>query len=198
MALYLHNYCVMKKRLLPIILLSAGVLLATSCIGFSSAAAKLSTNVGQDDGSVQQIVFFNPEVAPDLEEIKFPSYQAFFDGVTEKLKNQRQIKITRIDTPLSYDEVDTQTIIEILKNNNSEIAVVPKIKYFKVGLGKYVFSNQVIVSMKLYDAQGNLITETSHDTYKKNRRILGNTVNSIKLGTTGAITNLTKYLRKYH
>ncbi|MEG1591399.1 MAG: pyruvate decarboxylase, partial [Chryseobacterium sp.] len=63
-------------------------------------------------------------------------------------------------------------------------------------LGKYVFSNQVVVSMKLFDAEGNLITSSEYDTYRKNMRLLGSTENSIKIGTNGAMKNILKELRK--
>jgi hypothetical protein len=59
-----------------------------------------------------------------------------------------------------------------------------------------VFSNQVVVSMKLFDAGGNLLTETDYDTYRKNMRLLGSTENSIKIGTDGAIKDILKKLRK--
>ena len=50
--------------------------------------------------------------------------------------------------------------------------------------------------MKLFDAEGNLITETDYDTYKKNMRLLGSTVNSVKIGTNGAIKEIVKQLKK--
>ncbi|WP_435524123.1 hypothetical protein [Chryseobacterium indoltheticum] len=37
--------------------------------------------------------------------------------------------------------------------------------------------------MKLFDAEGNLITSSEYDTYRKNMRLLGSTENSIKIGT---------------
>ena len=93
-------------------------------------------------------------------------------------------------------EMINRKIKEYCKNNNAQLAVVPKVKYFKVGFGKYVFSNQVIISMKLYDSMGNFLTETNYDTYKKNARILGSAENSIKIGTSGAVSKMGKNLRK--
>jgi hypothetical protein len=46
--------------------------------------------------------------------------------------------------------------------------------------------------MKLFGADGNLVTETDHDTYRKNMRLLGSTVNSVKIGTEGAIKGILK------
>ena len=131
-----------------------------------------------------------------MEEIKFPSYQAFFGTVTDRISKYDKLKMTAIETPMAYDEVDIQALKEICANNNSDLAIVPKIKYFKVGIGKYVFSNQVIVSMKMYDAKGNFLAESSHDTFRKNRRMLGNTENSIKIGTNGVMNDILKEIRQ--
>jgi hypothetical protein len=102
----------------------------------------------------------------------------------------------KTETQISFDSIDKKTISDYCLNNDADFAVIPKVKYFKVGIGKYVFSNQVIVSMKLFDAEGNLITETDYDTYRKNMRLLGSTVNSVKIGTNGAIKDILKQLRK--
>ena len=80
-------------------------------------------------------------------------------------------------------------------NNCAEIAIVPKVKYFKVGLGKYVFSNQVIVSMKMYNNDGELVIENSYDNYKGSGRLLGSAENSIKIGTANVIKNMITELR---
>ena len=141
-------------------------------------------------------IYFNPEVFPNIEEIKEPTNQAFFSAVSDKISSTDHGTMIRADLPFEYDNIDAQTIIEYCKNNDAEYAIVPKVKYFKVGLGKYVFSNQVIISMKLFDSEGNLLTETDYDTYKKNVRMLGSAENSIKIGTTGAINSLIKNLRK--
>ena len=50
--------------------------------------------------------------------------------------------------------------------------------------------------MKLYDSEGNFITETSYDTYKKNMRLLGSAENSVKVGTQGAMEDIIKNLKK--
>jgi len=102
----------------------------------------------------------------------------------------------KTETQISFDSIDKKTIADYCLNNDADFAVIPKVKYFKVGIGKYVFSNQVVVSMKLFDAHGNLITETDYDTYRKNMRLLGSTVNSVKIGTNGAIKDILKQLRK--
>lgn len=143
-----------------------------------------------------QILYFNPEVFPDIEEIKEPTYSAFFSALSDELSTARSNKLLRVDYDIPFDHPAPKLIAEFCQNNNAQFAVIPKVKYFKVGIGKYVFSNQVIVSMKIYNASGDMLAETSYDTYKRNGRLLGSAENSIKIGTTGALKNINKILRK--
>lgn len=147
------------------------------------------------ESRTRKVLYFNPEVDPDIEEIKEPTNTAFFSAVSDNL-SERKNRMLKTETQVSFDSIDKQTISDYCMNNDADFAVVPKVKYFKVGIGKYVFSNQVIVSMKLYDAGGNLLTESDYDTYKKNMRLLGSTTNSVKIGTHGAIKGILKQLRK--
>ena len=162
--------------------------------GFQLIDAQIG--VLQRETKKQNIIYFNPEIFPEVEEIKDPTYTAFYAAISEKNSPFRNYKVLRVDANISYDSVDVNAIKEYCKNNNAQLAVVPKVKYFKVGFGKYVFSNQVIISMKLYDSLGNFLTETDYDTYKKNARILGSAENSIKIGTSGAVNRMGKNLRK--
>ncbi|WP_027378203.1 hypothetical protein [Chryseobacterium daeguense] len=147
------------------------------------------------ESKIKKVLYFNPEVEPDIEEIKEPTNLAFFTAVSDNL-SERKNKMIRTETQISFDSIDKQTIADYNSNNDADFAVVSKVKYFKVGIGKYVFSNQVVVSMKLFDSEGNLLTETDYDTYKKNMRLLGSTVNSVKIGTNGAIKGIIKQLRQ--
>jgi len=147
------------------------------------------------DNQTRKVLYFNPEVDPDIEEIKEPTNTAFFSAVSDNL-SERKNRMLKTEIQVSFDSIDKQTISDYCMNNDADFAVVPKVKYFKVGIGKYVFSNQVIVSMKLFDAGGNLLTESDYDTYKKNMRLLGSTTNSVKIGTHGAIKGILKQLRK--
>lgn len=147
------------------------------------------------DNKTRKVLYFNPEVDPDIEEIKEPTNTAFFSAVSDNL-SERKNRMLKTEIQVSFDSIDKQTISDYCINNDADFAVVPKVKYFKVGIGKYVFSNQVIVSMKLFDAGGNLLTESDYDTYKKNMRLLGSTTNSVKIGTHGAIKGILKQLRK--
>ena len=162
--------------------------------GFQLIDAQIG--VLQRETKKQNIIYFNPEIFPEVEEIKDPTYTAFYAAISEKNSPFRNYKVLRVDANIPYDSVDVDAIKEYCKNNNAQLAVVPKVKYFKVGFGKYVFSNQVIISMKLYDSLGNFLTETDYDTYKKNARILGSAVYSIKIGTSGAVNRMGKNLRK--
>lgn len=145
---------------------------------------------------IKKVLYFNPEVEPDVEEIKEPTNHAFFSTVSDKISSFKRNKMLRSEVQVSYDRIDSKTISEYCKNNDADFAIVPKVKYFKVGLGKYVFSNQVIVSMKLFDAEGNFIASSDYDTYRKNMRLLGSAENSIKIGTNGAMKSILKELRK--
>ena len=162
--------------------------------GFQLIDAQIG--VLQRETKKQNIIYFNPEIFPEVEEIKDPTYTAFYAAISEKNSPFRNYKVLRVDANIPYDSVDVNAIKEYCKNNNAQLAVVPKVKYFKVGFGKYVFSNQVIISMKLYDSLGNFLTETDYDTYKKNARILGSAENSIKIGTSGAVNRMGKNLGK--
>ena len=159
-------------------------------VGISSLKAQKNTG-----DKIKKVLYFNPEVDPDIEEIKEPTNTAFLSAVSDNL-SERKSRMLKTDTQISFDSIDKKTIADYCDNNDADFAIVPKVKYFKVGIGKYVFSNQVIVSMKLFDADGNFVTQTDYDTYRKNMRLLGSTTNSVKIGTNGAIKGILKELRK--
>lgn len=157
-------------------------------------SVKAQKNASED--KIKRILYFNPEVEPDIEEIKEPTNHAFFSAVSDNLSRYKKNKMLRAEVQASFDSIDKQTIVDYCTNNNADFTIISKVRYFKVGIGKYVFSNQVVISMKLFDAEGNFITETDYDTYRKNMRLLGSTENSIKIGTNGAIKGILKKLRK--
>lgn len=190
MAVFLHQHMAMKN--LSFLTFS----FVTICVLVSCRSAMTTTNNENRNSGSQIILYFNPEVFPDIEEIKEPTYSAFYAAVSGKTNKLHNYKMLRVDSQIPFDSVDVKSIKEFCLNNNAQFAVVPKVKYFKVGFGKYIFSNQVIVSMKLYDSSGNFLTEADHDTYRKNARILGSAENSIKIGTEGAMNNIEKDLLK--
>ena len=168
-------------------------LLLSILLIFSLSFEKISA---QKFAENTNILYFNPEVEPDVEEIKEPTNLAFFSAVSDNVSLSKRTRMLKTETQLSFDTNDQQTISDYALNNDADFVTISKVKYFKVGLGKYVFSNQVIVSMKLFDKTGKLITESSYDTYKKNMRLLGSAENSIKIGTEGALKAIQKNLRK--
>ncbi len=183
----------MKKFLSFIFLTSYVSLLLISCANYGDTLIYKKKDFKVP--KVRTVLYFNPEIFPDIYEIREPTYSAFYTATSDKMKSLGNIKYLQVDTPISFDDVDSRIVKEICQNNNADVAVIPKVKYFKVGFGKYVFSNQVIVSMKLYDSKGNFIMETSYDTYKGNGRLLGSASNSVIIGTKGAIRKIHKELR---
>jgi len=184
----------MNRKKFILLGIAAGLVLA-GCSSFGSKL--LGYKPDYKLGKIKKIIYFQPTVFPEIEEIKPPTNQAFFSAVTDQMSlYSGNIKTVQMDSSMDYDNVDTEYIKEVGKNNNAEVIIVPKVKYFKVGIGKYVFSNQVLVSLKLYDSDGNLIMENQYDTYKGNARLIGKAENSIKVGTKGAIKDLIKNLRK--
>lgn len=183
----------MKKTLHPFILCFCSALLLISCSSFGDSLLYFNKNA--KISRVKTILYFNPEVFPDISEIKEPTYAAFYTATSDQMKSFGNLKYLQVDTPISFDDVDTKTVRDICKNNNADVAVIPKVKYFKVGFGKYVFSNQVIVSMKLYNSDGDFVMETAYDTYKGNGRLLGSAENSVIIGTKGAIKKISKELK---
>jgi len=176
----------MNKKLLYLLISTAFI------AGLSSVKAQKANA----HDKIKKILYFNPEVEPALEEIKEPTNNAFFSAVSDNVSAFRRNKMMRSEVQVSYDSIDSKTILEYSKNNDADFVIVPKVKYFKVGLGKYVFSNQVVISLKLFDSEGNFIASSDYDTYRKNMRLLGSAANSIKIGTNGAMKSILKELRK--
>ena len=172
--------------------IAAGVVLI-GCKSFGSSLIKFNNSIKLK--YVDRIVYFDPEVFPDYDEIKAPTNLALYAAVSEELKKNGNYKIMHINDPVKYDSINSDVIKELCINNGAEVAIVPKVKYFKVGLGKYVFSNQVIISIKLYNNDGNLVIENSYDTYKGSGRLLGSAENSVKIGTSNVIKNMISELR---
>lgn len=183
----------MNKKKIILLGTLAGLILV-SCASFGEKL--ISYNTDYKLGKINKIIYFQPSVFPEIEEIKLPTNQAFFGTVTDQTKLNSNIKAIQMDSSLDYHNIDTLYIKEIAQNNNAEAVIVPHIKYFKVGLGKYVFSNQVLVHLKLYDQNGNFLMETQYDTYKGKARLIGKAENSIKIGTKEALKQLVKELKK--
>ena len=46
--------------------------------------------------------------------------------------------------------------------------------------------------MKLYNADGEFLSESQYDTYKKNKKLIGSAENFVKIGTKGAWKEILK------
>lgn len=148
-------------------------------------------------GKINKVIYFQPSIFPAIEEIQSPTSQAFFGAVSDQMSSYNtNIKIIQMDHALDYENLDEEYLKAVGQNNEAEAIVIPHIKYFKVGFGKYVFSNQVVVSLKLYDNQGKFIIESQYDTYKGRGRLTGKAENSIKIGTKEVIKKLAMDLKK--
>ena len=165
-------------------------------ISLQSCQAQNTGEVDFASKSKNTIIYFNPQIEPEVEEIKHTTNDAFFNAVSDYFSNMSNAKMLKVQIPINYSDVNKTDLIDACKYNDAKFAVVPKVKFFKVGFGKYIFSSQVIVSMKLYDADGNFISENSYDTFRKKARILGSAENSIKIGTLGALKMMMKDWRK--
>lgn len=183
----------MKKVLFFSIVITAGACIIISCAVKGNRVEYINRQVKIP--KIQRIIILDPEVFPDVAEIKEPTNTAYFSALSDELKNLGDYKLLRINSEANYDFTQILSLKELCANNNADVILVPKVKYFKVGIGKYVFSNQVIVSLKLYDSSGNFIIETSYDTFKTNGRMLGSAENSIKIGTVGALRKMSQEIK---
>lgn len=182
-----------KKKIILLGALAGFILVGCGSLGSKIKHSNSTFRLGQ----INKVVYFQPSVFPEVEEIKSPTSQAFFSAVTDQMLHySKNIKVVQMDHSLKYDNIDIEYIREIGENNDAEAIIVPHVKYFKVGFGKYIFSNQVLISLKLYDKKGNFLMEAQYDTYKGNARLIGKAENSIKIGTKRAIKDLAKNLRK--
>ncbi|AQX47345.1 pyruvate decarboxylase [Elizabethkingia meningoseptica] len=194
MAVFLHSDTGMKKVLLfgTLAIITTGLLVG--CANFGDSLHYVNNDVKL--GKIAKIVYLTPEIYPDFEGLEEPTYQAFFSAATDKLYDLGDIKLSKIDIPMPYDTIDVPVLKTLCNNNMADLIVVPKVKYFKVGLGKYVLSNQVVVSMKAYNKMGDFVMEVAYDTYSGNGRLIGSAENSVKIGTSGAIQKMFKEFRK--
>lgn len=183
----------MKKVLYFGIVITASACIIICCASAGNRVDYINRQV--KIGKIQRIIIYEPEVFPDIEEIKEPTNTAYFSALSDELNNLGDYKLLRINSTATYNFTEIPVLKELCKNNSADAILIPKVKYFKVGIGKYVFSNQVIVSLKLYDSAGNFIIETSYDTFKTSGRMLGSAENSIKIGTVGALRKMSEEIR---
>lgn len=182
-----------KKQIILLGILSGLILISCNSFGGKIIYYDSSYKLGK----INKVIYFQPSIFPEIEEIKSPTYQTFFSAIMDQMNNYNQnIKVILINQSLDYDNINQEYIKEIGENNEAQAIIIPHIKYFKVGLGKYVFSNQILISLKLFDNKGNFLMETQFDTYKGKARLIGKAENSIRIGTKEALKQLVKDLRK--
>ena len=70
----------------------------------------------QKDLENQSIIYFNPEVFPDIDEIKEPTNAAFYAAVSERVPSFKNYNVLRVDTYVPFDNVDLDVIKEYCKN----------------------------------------------------------------------------------
>lgn len=157
--LSLHE--IMNKKIL---ILGCLALVVVGCASLGNKLSYFDKTIKLN--KVSKVLYFKPEVFPEIEEIEEPTDMAVYNTVSSYLSDLNQIEMVKINDIMPYDRVDNQYVKELCQNNKTDLVMIPKVKYFKVGLGKYVFSNQVIVSFKVYDADGRFLIESSYDTYK--------------------------------
>ena len=113
MAVFLQQHnAMMKLYFLPFLVLS--IISVTAC-----KSVKGTNLTASKDSKNQNILYFNPEVFPDIEEIKEPTYSAFYAAVSGKIDDYRHYKMMRVDSYISFDSVDVEAIKEFCRNNNA-------------------------------------------------------------------------------
>ena len=78
--------------------------IAVLFIGISSLKAQKNA-----DDKIKKVLYFNPEVEPDVEEIKEPTNYAFFSAVSDNL-SERKNKMLRTEIQIPFDSIDKKTI----------------------------------------------------------------------------------------
>ena len=128
----------MKKKQLAVLALVivAGGLTIVKAQSLSANSSDSKQNL---ENKSKKILYFNPEVFHNVEEIVEPTNTAFFSAVSDKISSLRNNKMMRADSPIEFDNIDAETIKEYCLNNNADFAVIPSVHSFFVGLGKYVF-----------------------------------------------------------
>lgn len=181
----------MNKKIL---ILGATIFLTVGCAALGNKLNYFDKTIKL--AKVDKVLYFKPEVFPNIDEIEEPTDVAVYNAVSSYLSDLNQIEMVKINDIMPYDHIDNQYLKELCQNNKTDLVMIPKVKYFKVGFGKYVFSNQVIVSFKVYDGQGRFLIESSYDTYKGKARIGGKAESSIKIGVKGVLDRIVKEVKQ--
>lgn len=179
------------KKPLPLCKIFTVLLLISA--GYAYAQATTDIEEVQINGKRKYtFLYTNPTIEPPVEEIIAPTTIEFFDVVTHRFSANKNLKLIRSKSSVVAETDISKNIQELGENNNADYVVVPKLKFFKVGIGRYVFSSQVEVCLDLYNSEGKLLSSETYNTYKNDRRIFGSAENSIRKATQGAMKGLRK------
>lgn len=179
------------KKPLPLSKIFTVLLLISA--GYAYAQANTDIEEVQINGKIKYtFLYTNPTIEPPVEEIIAPTIIEFFDVVTHRFSANKNLKLIRSKSSVVADGDISKNIQELGENNNADYVVVPKLKFFKVGIGRYLFSSQVEVCLDLYNSEGKLLSSETYNTYKNDRRIFGSAENSIRKATQGAMKGLRK------
>lgn len=164
-------------------------------LGAAYAYSQTTTNIDEVQITGKRkytVLYTNPTIEPPLEEIIAPTTLEFFDVVTHRFSDSKNLKLIRSKAEVVEEGDFAKNIQELGENNGADYVVVPKLKFFKVGIGRYVFSSQVEVCLSLYSPEGQLISSETYNTFKNDKRIFGSAENSIRKATQGALKGLRK------
>ena len=122
MAVFLQQRTLMRNLYLLSFTFTAFILL-TGCRSVSA-----QNSVFNRDLKIQNVIYFNPEVFPDIDEIKEPTYSAFYSAVSDRISHFRNYKMLRVDANLTFDSADVKTLKELSNNSTRESSTSSELK----------------------------------------------------------------------
>lgn len=175
-------------------LLLLGVLVATTVVCMKARAQKTVTQIPEVvvQKKKKTILYTRLNIFPEVEEIREVTENHFFNTIYERISKSNDLRILQTNGYVNMEENLQEQVAELCQNNDADFVVIPSIKFFKVGFGKYIFSSQVVVTLDLYNAQGHLVSSSVYDTLKRKGRMFGSAESSIKKGTMGAYKMMKK------
>lgn len=166
-------------------LLLLGVLVATTVVCMKAKAQMTVTHIPEVvvQKKKKTILYTRLNIFPEVEEIREVTENHFFNTIYERISKSNDLRILQTNGYVNMEENLQGQVTELCQNNDADFVVIPSIKFFKVGFGKYIFSSQVVVTLDLYNAQGHLVSSSVYDTLKRKGRMFGSAESSIKKGT---------------
>lgn len=149
------------------------------------------------NGKKREVFLYTPlHIVPAVEEIREVTESYFFEAISDEVSRYTHWKLLRTEGIIDENSKDiSRQISELCMHNGANYAIIPKITFFKVGFGKYIFSSQVIVTLLVYNSDGEYCISVSYDTFKKKGRLFGSAEHSIRKGVKGAFRQLSKRIK---